>query len=78
MLVLLNDKQYNKNNIILLDRNTNAVMNNGYFHRMYYSNQYFTMNGIYLHYHLDNVVIQEDFNKIVIFMQKNYNFVYSQ
>jgi hypothetical protein len=77
MLVLLNDKQYNKNNIILLDRNTNAVMNNGYFHRMYYSNQHFTMNGIYLHYNLDNIVIQEDFNKIVIFMQNNYyNFIY--
>ena len=66
-----------KNNIILLDRNTNAVMNNGYFHRMYYSNQHFTMNGIYLHYNLDNIVIQEDFNKIVIFMQNNYyNFIY--
>ena len=77
MLVLLNDKQYNKNNIILLERNTNAVMNNGYFHRMYYSNQHFTMNGIYLHYNLDNIVIQEDFNKIVIFMQNNYyNFIY--
>ena len=35
------------------------------------------MNGIYLHYHLDNIVIQEDFNKIVIFMQNNYyNFIY--
>ena len=67
----------NKNNIILLERNTNAVMNNGYFHRMYYSNQHFTMNGIYLHYNLDNIVIQEDFNKIVIFMQNNYyNFIY--
>ena len=31
MLILLNDKQYNKDNIILLDRNTNAIMNNGYF-----------------------------------------------
>ena len=77
MLVLLNDKQYNKDNIILLDRNTNAIMNNGYFHRMYYSNQHFTMNGVYLHYHLVNIVIQEDFNKIVIFIQNNYyNFVY--
>ncbi len=77
MLILLNDKQYNKDNIILLDRNTNAIMNNGYFHRMYYSNQYFTMNGIYLYYHLDNIVIQEDFNKIIIFMQNNYyNFIY--
>ena len=77
MLVLLNDKQYDKENIILLDKNTNAIMNNGYFHRIYYSNKYFTMNGIYLCYHLNSTVIQEDFNKIVISMQNNYyNIIY--
>ena len=78
MIVLLNDNQFKKDNIILLDKNTNTIMNNGYFHRIYYSNTKFTMNGIFILYDLENVIVQEDFNKIMISIQyESYNEIMS-
>jgi hypothetical protein len=66
MLILIDETQFESDNVILLEKNTNTIMNNGFFHRIYYSTPEFTMNGVYLLYNLTNIFVQEDYNKISI------------
>lgn len=47
MNVLLDEKTYSPDNIFLYDPIKNAIIN-GYFIKMVYSTEYFTMNGLYI------------------------------
>ena len=64
MLVALAPEQYKAHTIMFSDKIKNNILNNGYFHRIYYSSEHFTSNGLYIHFNLKNVKIEKYFNKI--------------
>ena len=55
--------QYDENNIFFCDPIKNNVMNEGNFIRIIYSNNYFTLNGIYLLITLNDIVSEKYYNK---------------
>ncbi len=64
MLIALTSDQYEPNSIIFSDRIKNNILNNGHFYRIYYSDEHFTSNGLYISFHLKNIKIEKYFNKI--------------
>jgi hypothetical protein len=56
--------QYNKDYVILSDKIKNNIMNNGDFFRIFFSNELFTSNGIFINFNLENILIEKYFNKI--------------
>ena len=57
-------KDYEKNNLILSEKQKNNILSGSDFYRIYYSDENITINGIYLQYKITNVNIQKYFNKI--------------
>ena len=55
--------QYNENYVHFCESIKNNIMTNGNFIRILYSNQMFTINGIYLFITLNDVVIEKYYNK---------------
>ena len=64
MNLTINMNQYNKDFIVLSDKIKNNIMNNGDFFRIYFTNEIFTSNGIFLNFNLENIIIEKYFNKI--------------
>jgi len=73
MLIALAPKQYNQNAIIFADRVKNNILSNAYFYRLYYSDEHFTSNGLYIYFTLTNVKIEKYFNKIKCIFDKYKN-----
>lgn len=73
MLIALIPDQYNPDSIIFSDKIKNNILNSGYFYRIYYSDEYFTSNGLYLSFNLKNVKIEKYFNKIKCIFDKHTN-----
>ena len=46
MLLCLRHDEFDKKNILINNRIKNNVINNSYFHRIYYSDDSFILNGI--------------------------------
>ena len=57
-------ENFNIDNIILLNKTRNTIVNNGYFYRIYYSSKNFCSNGIYIFFKLREVNVEKYFNKI--------------
>ena len=57
-------KQFNEEFIILSDKIKNNIMNNSDFYRIYYSSPDITFNGIFLDFELNDIIIEQYFNKI--------------
>ena len=57
-------KDYNKDNILLSEKQKNNILPGSDFYRLYYSDENTTLNGIYLQYNIYNINIQKYFNKI--------------
>ena len=64
MLLSLDAKDFIKTNIILSDKTKNNVLHKGDFYRIYYSNQASIVNGLYVHFVLQDISIEPYFNKI--------------
>ena len=73
MLIALEPKQYKPNSIIFSDRVKNNILSNAYFYRLYYCDDHFTTNGLYIHFTLKNVKIEKYFNKIKCIFNKDKN-----
>ena len=70
MLITLNPNQINKKNILYSEKTKNNILNNGDFYRIYYSNELFTTNGIYILFNFKHIKIDKYFNKIKCMMGK--------
>jgi hypothetical protein len=57
-------KDYDKNKLILSEKQKNNILSGSDFYRIYYSDEDITLNGIYLQYNIKNINIQKYFNKI--------------
>jgi len=65
-------------NIYFLDQKRNIIMD-GYFTKLIYSNEHFTMNGIYLHFSMKDLKIDNILNKQCVhfhpYHPKNLEFI---
>ena len=59
MNIVLNQNDFNIENINLLKKRNNTVIE-GTFMKFTYSNEYLTMNGIYLQFTISNMVVQHE------------------
>ena len=66
-------KNFNINNIFLLDPVKNTVINNSSFIRILYSNNLLTLNGIYLCINLKNAYILPNHHKVKYMINLNDN-----
>jgi hypothetical protein len=66
MNVLIDSYGFCSNNIYFQDKKINNIIN-GYFTKMIYSTQYFTLNCIYLTLPLDSIRKEKSINKTSIF-----------
>lgn len=73
MLITLNTNQIHKKNILYSEKTKNNILNNGDFYRIYYSNELFTTNGIYVLFNFKNIKIDKYFNKIKCMMVRKSN-----
>ena len=64
MFLALDLNQFDINNIFTSEKTKNNIMNHSDFYRLYFSNEYMVMNGVFLKFNLKNVVIEKYFNKI--------------
>jgi hypothetical protein len=66
MLLIINYKQFNNNYINYGDKNKNNIINNSYFYSIIYSNSLFSINYLYIEFNLNNINIENYFNKYKI------------
>jgi Zn-dependent M16 (insulinase) family peptidase len=63
MIIVKRIEQYNENNIFFCEPIKNNIMNDGNFIRIMYSDNIFTLNGIYLVLNINVVNCEKYFNK---------------
>ena len=67
MYITLSPEQLDTNNIVVSERTINNIMDNAYFYRIFYSDEYMNLNGIFIYFTLTNIKIEKYFNKIKCF-----------
>lgn len=73
MNFIINEKIYDNNNIYIMDGVSNNVIENGYFHRLIYSNSHMTLNALIFKLNLQDISITKIFNKYKITYDNKYN-----
>ena len=73
MFLIIQPRDYNKNFLMLSDKTKNNIMNDGYFYRLYYSDEYGTSKGLFLGFELQQVKIEKYFNKLKCEFDTTYN-----
>ncbi len=64
MNIVKSVEQFDKNNIFFCEPIKNNIMNDGNFIRILYSNNYITLNGVFIYINLNNITIEKQFNKV--------------
>tara|TARA_A100001011_G_scaffold362416_1_gene411316 strand:+ start:6440 stop:6910 length:471 start_codon:yes stop_codon:yes gene_type:complete len=64
MHLTIDTTQFNCHNVMISDKTKNNIMSNSDFYRIYFSNDYFTLNGISISFTLYNLTVEKYFNKI--------------
>ena len=64
MFLIIEPRDYNKDFLMLSDKTKNNIMNDGYFHRLYYSDEDGTSQGLFLGFELHQVSVDKYFNKL--------------
>ena len=64
MFFALELDQFDINNVFTSEKTKNNIMNNSDFYRLYFSNENISINGIFLQFDLENIKIEQYFNKI--------------
>jgi len=65
---------FNPHNIIISEKTRNNVMVGSDFHRLIFSDEYCSTNGIYIHFCLTDITVEKYFNKIKCCFENNtYN-----
>ena len=73
MFLIINPRDFNKNYLMLSEKTKNNIMNDGFFYRLYYSDDCGTTKGLFLEFNLVNVSIDRYFNKLKCNFKKNDN-----
>ena len=55
---------FNPHNVIISEKTRNNVMVGSDFHRLIFSDEQCSTNGIYIHFDLNNITVEKYFNKI--------------
>ena len=71
MFLSVNHKEFNPHNIIISSRTKNNVMVGSDFHRLIFSDEYCSTNGIFINFSLNNITIEKYFNKIKCCFESN-------
>jgi hypothetical protein len=66
MLLVINYKQFNEKYIDYGYKNDNNIINNSYFYSISYTNSLFSINYLYIEFKLNNINIENYFNKYKI------------
>lgn len=64
MFLIIQPKDFNKNYLMLSDKTKNNIMSDGFFYRLYYSDEFGTSKGLFLGFDLHQVSIEKYFNKL--------------
>jgi hypothetical protein len=64
MYLSVEHNEFNPHNIIISEKTRNNVMVGSDFHRLIFSDEYCSTNGVFVHFTLSNIVIEKYFNKI--------------
>lgn len=77
MFLIIQPKDFNKHNLMISDKTKNNIMNDGWFYRLFYSDEYGTSKGLFLGFELKNIIIEKYFNKLKCSFdaQKNSNII---
>tara|TARA_X000001036_G_C20109637_1_gene574657 strand:+ start:95 stop:568 length:474 start_codon:yes stop_codon:yes gene_type:complete len=73
MHLTINTKQFDEHNVMISDKTKNNIMSNSDFYRIYFSNDFFTLNGISIIFTLYNLTVEKYFNKIKCNFEDNIN-----
>ncbi len=71
MYISVLHKDFNPHNIIISEKTRNNVMVGSDFHRLIFSDEYFSTNGLYIHFSLANITVEKYFNKIKCCFENN-------
>ena len=64
MYLSIYHKNFTPHNIIISEKTKNNVMIGSDFHRLIFSDEYFSTNGIFINFSLSKIIIEKYFNKI--------------
>ena len=64
MFLIIQPKDFNKHYLMLSEKTKNNIMNDGWFYRLYYSDEEGTSKGLFLGFELKNVTVEKYFNKL--------------
>ena len=73
MFLIINPEDFNKKYLMLSEKIKNNIMNDGFFYRLYYSDDCGTTKGLFLEFNLVNVSVEKYFNKLKCNFIKNDN-----
>ena len=74
MYIVFTLEEFDINNIFFLERVKNTVMDNSNFSRVIYSNEIFSLNGIFVKFNIKLYNIEKSFNKYKCFFDiKTHN-----
>jgi hypothetical protein len=73
MHLTINTKQFDEHNVMISDKTKNNIMSNSDFYRIYFSNDFFTLNGLSIIFTLYNLTVEKYFNKIKCNFEDNIN-----
>ena len=73
MFIIIQPRDFNKNYLMLSEKTKNNIMNDGYFYRLFYSDEYGTFKGLFLGFELKQVNIERYFNKLKCSFAKEIN-----
>lgn len=73
MILSVSLKEFDPHYIIINEKTKNNIMDQSDFHRLIYSDENASINGIYLNFRLENVSIEKYFNKIKCVFENNSN-----
>jgi len=71
MYVSIHHNEFNPHTVIISEKTRNNVMVGSDFHRLIFSDEYCSTNGIYIHFCLTDITVEKYFNKIKCCFSKN-------
>ena len=73
MYLAILPKNFNKNYLMISDKTKNNVIGEGFFYRLYYSDENGTIKGLFLEFNLECLKIDKYFNKLKCEFDKSKN-----
>jgi len=71
MYLSISTADFNPHHIIISERTRNNIMAGSDFHRLIYSNELVSTNGLFIHFKLKNINIEKYFNKLKCNFENN-------